>query len=670
MIVVGIRWVETRTCLPEPKQSGSVHGATTNLFRTLSSIQTLQIVDGHHFMRPELAERLSRIPTRPGVYQHKDEAGKVLYVGKAKNLKARVSSYFHAGRNLDGRLRIMVSKVRDVEVIVTDTEVEALLLENNLIKSLKPRYNILLRDDKTYPFICVKNEPFPRVFSTRRPRKDGSKYFGPYTDVRSMNLMLDTIRSIFRLRTCSLNLAAEPIAAGKYEVCLQYHIKKCDAPCVGLQSREDYDNTIKQVEQLLNGKTGGLISLLKDEMQRVAEAMDFEEAAKLRDQIAALEKYAERQKVVSGDLADRDLFALSLDRESNAACGAVFQMRDGKIVGRRHIYLSRIEETPEDELMQAVLERYYTESTFFPRELLLSIACADPELIEDLLRENSGHKVTLHVPQRGDKAGLVRIVEKNADLMLSEHLIHKQKQTEGRVPHAVEKLQKDLSLPRLPRRIECFDISHLSGTDVVASCVVFIDGQPRKSEYRTYKMRTVGNGRSDDFQSMKEVVGRRYGKVVEENGPWPDLVVIDGGKGQLSSSVQALVDVEAYGKFPLVGLAKRLEEVFFPGDTESVFISKDSASLQLLQRARNEAHRFAVTFQRKQRKKNTLHTELEEIEGIGPATARKLLRAFGSLKRVREASETLLSEEVGPYAARLVREYFDAGENRSPKTDH
>jgi len=614
-------------------------------------------------MRPELAERLSRIPTRPGVYQHKDAAGKVLYVGKAKNLKARVSSYFHASRILDGRLRIMVSKVHDVEVIVTDTEVEALLLENNLIKSLKPRYNILLRDDKTYPFICVKNEPFPRVFSTRRPRKDGSRYFGPYTDVRSMNLMLDTIRSIFRLRTCSLNLAPEPIAAGKYEVCLQYHIKKCDAPCVALQTRDDYDNTIKQVEQLLNGKTGGLIKLLKDEMVRVAEAMDFEEAAKLRDQIAALEKYAERQKVVSGDLADRDLFALSIDRESNTACGAVFQMRDGKIVGRRHIYLSRIEETPEAELMQAVLERYYTESTFFPRELLMSVACSDPEIIEDLLKEKSEQKVTLHVPQRGDKAGLVRIVEKNADLMLSEHLIQKQKQSEGRVPHVVEKLKKDLSLPRLPKRIECFDVSHLSGTDVVASCVVFIDGQPKKSEYRTYKVRSVGDGRSDDFQSMKEVVGRRYAKVVEENGPWPDLVVIDGGKGQLSSSVMALVDVEAYGKFPVVGLAKRLEEVFFPGDTDSVFISKDSASLQLLQRARNEAHRFAVTFQRKQRKKKTLHTELEEIEGIGPATSRKLLRAFGSLKRVREAPEPLLAEEVGPYAARLVKEYF---EGKSP----
>ena len=621
-------------------------------------------------MTPELAEKLSRIPRKPGVYQHKDAGGKVLYVGKAKNLRNRVNSYFHASRNLDGRLRIMVSKVHDVEVIVTDTEVEALLLENNLIKSLKPRYNILLRDDKTYPFICIKNEHFPRVFPTRRPRKDGSKYFGPYTDVRSMNLMLETIRSIFRLRTCTLRLAPEPIAAGKFEVCLQYHIKKCDAPCVGLQSTEDYAVTIKQVEQLLNGKTEGLIKLLKDEMQRVAESMDFEEAAKLRDQIAALEKYAERQKVVSGDLADRDLFALSVDREANTACGAVFQMRDGKIGGRRHLYLGRIEETPEPELMQAVLEGYYTESTFFPKEVLLSVDCSDPDLIRDFLRDKARHAVTLHVPQRGDKAGLVRIVEKNANLMLSEHLIHKQKQNEGRVPHAVEKLKQDLSLPRLPRRIECFDISHLGGTGVVASCVVFVDGQPKKSEYRTYKVRTVGDGRSDDFQSMREVVGRRYAKVVEENGPWPDLVVIDGGKGQLSSAVLALSEVEAYGKFPVVGLAKRLEEVFFPGDTESVFIAKDSASLQLIQRARNEAHSFAVTFQRKQRKKNTLHTELEEIEGIGPATSRKLLRTFGSLKRVREASEARLTEEVGPYYARLVRDYFDSGKTHGTKTDH
>ncbi len=611
-------------------------------------------------MHPDLAEKLARLPTRPGVYQHKDENGKVLYVGKAKNLRSRVNSYFHRGRNHDGRLRIMVAKIYDVEVIVTDTEVEALLLENNLIKSLKPRYNINLRDDKTYPYICVKKEPFPRVFPTRRPRKDGSKYFGPYTDVRSMRIMLDTIRSIFRLRTCTLNLAPEPIAAGKYEVCLQYHIKKCDAPCVGYQTAESYDSTIRQVEKLLDGKTDTLIRLLKDEMQLVSGNMNFEEAAKLRDQVKALEKYAERQKVVSGDLADRDLFALAVDREANAACGVVFQMRDGKIVGRRQIFLTRIGESPSEELMQAVVERYYSEATFFPKELLLSVPMSDSGPVLELLEQKQGQKITVNIPQRGDKAGLIGIVEKNAELLLEEFHIQRQKKNEGKVPHAVTKLKSDLSLPKLPRRIECFDVSHLGGTDVVASCVVFIDGNPKKSEYRTYKVRSVGGGRSDDFQSMREIVSRRYARVVEENGPWPDLVVIDGGKGQLSSAVLALDEVEAYGKFPVVGLAKRLEEVFFPGDTDSVFISKDSASLQLLQRTRNEAHRFAVAFQRKQRAKSTLHTELEEIEGIGPKTAKKLLRHFGSVKRVKEASLEALEEEVGAHVAGLIKGHFSA----------
>ncbi len=611
-------------------------------------------------MHSDLAEKLSRIPTRPGVYQHKDVDGKVLYVGKAKNLKARVNSYFHDSRNREGRLKILVSKIHDVEVIITDTEAEALLLENNLIKSLRPRYNISLRDDKTYPYICVKNEPFPRIFPTRKPIRDGSKYFGPYTDARSMRIMLDTIRSIFKLRTCSLNLSPEPIQAGKYEVCLQYHIKKCEAPCIGLQSSESYANTIKQVEQLLNGKTRTLIALLKDEMQRVSEAMNFEEAAKLRDQINALQKYAERQRVVTGDLADRDLFAISIDRELNAACGITFQMRDGKIVGRRTQYLTRIDEAPAEELMQAVMERYYAESTFFPEEVHLSIPSANPVPVEELLRENRGKKVPFILPQRGDKAGLIRIVEKNADLMLEEFRVARQKKNEGKVPHSVTRLKADLHLPRLPRRIECFDISHLGGTDVVASCVVFIDGKPKKSEYRSFKVRSVGGGRSDDFQSMREVVGRRYAKMLEENGPWPDLVVIDGGKGQLSSSVLALQEVEAYGKFPIVGLAKRLEEVFFPGDTESVFVSKDSASLQLLQRTRNEAHRFAVTFQRKLRSKSTLHTELEEIDGIGPRTAKKLLREFGSVKRIKEASEDDLKTAIGTHLAKKVLGHFNS----------
>jgi len=401
-----------------------------------------------------------------------------------------------------------------------------------------------------------------------------------------------------------------------------------------------------------------LVSLLKDEMKRVSENMQFEEAAKLRDQIIALEKYSERQKVVASDLADRDLFALHVDRENNAACGITFQMRDGKIIGRRTQYLTRIEEAPEQELMQLIVERYYSESTFFPEEVVLSVALANPDPVEQLLREKRGKKVQFIIPQRGDKAGLIGIVEKNAELMLAEYHAEKQKKNVGKVPHAVTKLKGDLSLPRLPRSIECFDISHLGGTDVVASCVVFIDGIPRKNEYRTFKVRSVGGGRSDDFQSMREVVARRYAKTVEENGPWPDLVVIDGGKGQLSSAVLALQEVEAYGKFPVVGLAKRLEEVFFPGDTDSVFISKDSASLQLLQRTRNEAHRFAVTFQRKLRSKGTLQNELETIDGIGPKTAKKLLRVFGSVKRVKEAEVDDLTQEVGSHLARLVKAHF------------
>lgn len=613
-----------------------------------------------------LEHKLAALPKRPGVYQHKDENGKVLYVGKAKNLRARVNSYFHKGRNLDGRLRILVSKIRDVEVIVTDTEAEALILENNLIKQLRPRYNINLRDDKTYPFICVKKEHFPRVFPTRRIRRDGSRYFGPYTDVRSMNIMLDTIRSIFKLRTCSLRLAPEPIAAGKFEVCLQYHIKKCDAPCVGYQSEESYDRMVNQVEKLLNGKTATLIELLKDEMDRLSSETQFEEAAKLRDQVMALEKYAERQKVVSQDGLDRDLFALAADRSENLACGVIFQMRDGAIIGRQHKYFHQIQDQSDEVLMQVLLERYYTESTFFPDEIVLSETCENLDAVSELLSNKKGKHVPIKQPQRGEKAALARLVESNAELMLEEYKLQRERQNEGRVPFVVTSLKKDLNLPRLPHRIECFDISHLGGTGVVASCVVFGDGKPKKNDYRTYNVRSVGGGYSDDYQSMREVIARRYSKVVEENGPWPDLLVVDGGKGQLSSAVEALQSVQAYGKFPVIGLAKRLEEVFFPGDTESVFIPKASASLQLLQRVRNEAHRFAINFQRKQRSKKTLHSELLDIPGVGPATVRKLIRKFGSVRRVRGASREQLVDTVGPAATDRLLRYF---ESASPESD-
>lgn len=607
-----------------------------------------------------LESKLSNLPTRPGVYQHKDEKGKVIYVGKAKNLRNRVRSYFQEGRPREGRIGLMISKIRDLEIIVTDTEAEALILENNLIKKLRPRYNVLLRDDKTYPYICIKNEPFPRIFPTRRVQRDGSKYFGPYTDVKNMKLMLHTIRMIFKIRTCSLKLNPEPIAAGKYEVCLEYHINKCAGPCVGNQSEADYNQTIKQVEQLLNGHTRELLLLLEDEMKRLSSDMKFEDAAAMRDQIKAIKKYSEKQRIVSQDFVDRDLFALALNREINTACGVLFKVREGKVIGRQHKYIKPIEGVEENELMQSFIEHYYTEASFFPEEVLLAVMPSDPSPLEALLKEHRGKKVELKVPERGDKAGLLRLVEANAKLLIDEYKLAKEKQEEGRIPHAVKTLQTDLYLKHLPRRIECFDISHLAGTGTVASCVVFEDGKPKKSEYRTYKIRSV-EGKPDDFESMREVISRRYKKLFEENGPWPDLVVIDGGKGQLSSAVTALNSVDVYGKFPVVGLAKRLEEVFFPGDKESMHIAKTSASLQLLQRIRNEAHRFAITFQRKQRQKSTLHSELHDIPGVGEKTARKLLKHFGSVKRVKNAPLEELKQLVGPAVAGKVFQYFQEG---------
>ncbi len=609
-------------------------------------------------MTEALADKLKHLPKAPGVYQHKDAAGKVLYVGKAKNLRNRVRSYFQESRPRDGRLRALVAKVEDVEVIVTDTEAEALILENNLIKRLKPRYNVLLKDDKSYPYICIKNERFPRVFPTRRVRKDGSRYFGPYTDVKSMKLMLKTIKSLFKLRSCSLYLSEGNIRAEKFQPCLDYHIQKCAAPCVGYETEEHYNRSIEQIEKLLNGKTKELLALLEDEMQRLAAEHQFEEAAAYRDRIRAIEKYRERQKVVAEDEADRDLFALATDREADVGIGVVFVMREGKIIGRRHKTVRPVEGVEDGELMQRLLEDFYAEATFFPDEVLLSHAPAEPGPLEDVLREGRGKKVPLRVPERGDKASLLRMTEANARLLLGEWKLQKEKQDEDRVPRSVQALQRDLRLKRLPRRIECFDVSHLGGTGTVASCVVFEDGRPKKGDYRTFKIRSVPQGKPDDYQSMREVIERRYRRTLEENGPWPDLVVIDGGKGQLSAAVESLRAVDVYGRFPVVGLAKRLEEVFVPGDTQPTMIPRTSSALRLLQRARDEAHRFAVTAQRKQRELSTLHTELLEIEGVGAKTSRKLLQAFGSVKRIAATPEAELASVVGPAAAARVHGYF------------
>ncbi|PQJ33739.1 excinuclease ABC subunit C [Salinibacter sp. 10B] len=614
--------------------------------------------------KPEaLQQKLDGLPTDPGVYKFLDDDGSVLYVGKAKNLRNRVRTYFQQSRQRDGRIEVMVKKAVDVDVIITDTEAEALILENNQIKELQPRYNVNLRDDKTYPYICIKNERFPRVFKTRNVKQDGSKYFGPYADVSKMNTMMDAIRSVFQLRTCSLDLSEEKVEAGKYDVCLQHHIDNCKAPCVGKQSEDDYMETIEQVEKLLNGQTQALIDLLKDEMHEQSDRKNFEEAARLRDQVQALKEYSQQQKVVSQDFADRDVFALHLDREEGIGCGVLFQVREGKMIGKRHKYLKRITGRTDEELMLSFVENYYADANFYPEEVLLSHdpndhPAQDTHALEELLRQEKGRQVPINVPQQGDKASLTRMAKSNAKLLVGEWKTQQMKRERDRIPESVKALKGELRMEDLPRRIDGIDVSHHGGKETVASCVVFTDGTPRKSDYRTYKIRTTEEGRPDDYQAMREVVERRYRRMIDEEGPWPDLVVIDGGKGQLNAATEVLQELGLMDRFQVIGLAKRLEEVFRPGDSDPVLIGKDSPALQLLQKVRNEAHRFAVTYQRKRRKKQTLQSELLDIHGIGEKTAQKLLGTFGSVAKVKEADEDALAEVVGPAKAETVVEYY------------
>ncbi|HRK73593.1 MAG TPA: excinuclease ABC subunit UvrC [Rhodothermales bacterium] len=619
-------------------------------------------------MNSIVEEKLKHLPTSPGVYQHKDASGKTLYVGKAKNLRNRVRSYFQKGGPADGRIRIMVEKVADIEIILTDTEAEALILENNLIKTLKPRYNVNLRDDKTYPYICIKNERFPRIFPTRRVIRDGSKYFGPYTDVRNMHQILETIRSVFKLRNCNLHLSEANIRNNKFNACLQFHIKKCAAPCIGLQEEGHYTESLSQIRQLLSGKTGALIAQLKQEMRNAAENRRFEQAAELRDKILALEQFSAKQKIVTESEVNRDLFSLYVERDEDVACGVVFQVREGKIVGRRHKYLTQLGEVPDDALLQSFVEDYYAEAVFFPDEVFLATELPNPEPILELLRNATGKKVPLHTPQRGEKAELMRMVEANAKLLTGEFLQAKAKRHEEAIPRSVQSLQRDLHLPRLPKRIECFDISHLSGTGTVASCVVFIDGKPAKNEYRKFKIRST-EGKPDDFLSMHEVITRRFTRVLQEKLEIPDLIIIDGGKGQLSHAVEALKEVGFYGKAPVVSLAKRMEEVFFPEDQKSVMIPRTSSALKLMQQLRDEAHRFAITFQRQQRKNAQLRSELMEIPGIGAKTVEKLLKTFGSVKKIKEANPNALTNTIGLKMALALMKFFETKEDEASLGD-
>ncbi len=605
----------------------------------------------------ELREKLNSLPRLPGVYQFKNADGKIIYVGKAKILRNRVRSYFQKGHDSQGdrhdpKTKVMVSRVADLEVIVTDTEMEALILENTLIKKLKPRYNIDLRDDKSYPYIVVTNEPFPRVYVTRRIKQDGSRYYGPYTDVKTMRFALKSVRDIFQIRSCRLPLTEESIAKKKWKICLDYHIGKCGGPCEGLVTREEYNEMISQVERLLKGKTHELIAQLSEQMQEFSDRLEFERAGDAKKRIEAIRVYTERQKMVSLELIERDIIAAV--SEDDDGCGVIFKVRDGKLIGKQHFYLTNVSERSESEMIETLIERYYIKAEYVPAEVYLSAEPTDMEFVSGLLNTKRGANVDVVVPADGEDLKLVRMCRANAKYMLDELKIQKEKSKET-VPHTLQALQRDLHLPAPPRRIECFDNSNIQGSDPVASMVVFVDGKPHKSDYRKFKIKTVIG--ADDFASMEEVIGRRYTRVTREGGQLPDLVIVDGGKGQLSSAVGVLRAIGLPNQ-PIIGLAKRLEEVFVPDESESILLPRTSSALKLLQHVRDEAHRFAITFHRTLREKRVISTELTEIDGVGQIRATKLLQEFGSARGVQQASLEELARIVGKKAAQNIKAYF------------
>ncbi len=642
-----------------------------------------------------LDEKLNNLPNKPGVYQFKDAEGKVLYVGKAIVLRNRVRQYFHKSRKNEPRIEAMISKIRDVELIVTDSEVEALVLEATLIKKLKPRYNVDLKDDKSYPFIVVTNEPFPRVFVTRRVFKDGSKYFGPYTDVKNMRASLKMIREIFKVRSCNYLINDEVIKKRKIRVCLDYHIKKCDGPCEGIISQEKYNQMIHEVVQVIKGRSSSLVDSLEMQMQKAAAELRFEDAAEMRDRIKQLSVYTERQKIIDTDLDDRDLFNVAI--EGNDACGIVFKVREGKLGGKHHVYMSGVEHKAEADIIEQFVQRYYLDVEDIPSEVLLSVDVENRQAIVTWLSQKSEKKVHLIIPKIGEKVRLLNLCKKNAELLLGEWKAQKAKRDDY-IPHSVIALQRDLRLKKPPRKIECFDISNIQGSDSVASMVVFVDGKPRKSEYRKFKIQSVQG--PDDFASMREVIERRYSRLLDEQGELPDLIMVDGGKGQLSSAVSVLsklglrsekissggaeeywsdgvMEMKEKEKHntetiiekltthhspitnqPIIGLAKRLEEVFIPESDEPQNIPKTSSGLKLLQQIRDEAHRFAITYHRSLRAKRTLQTELDLIEGIGKKRAQELLETFGSVQGVKFATHEQLVEIVGEKVSGKIREYF------------
>ncbi|WBV55845.1 excinuclease ABC subunit UvrC [Chryseobacterium daecheongense] len=595
-------------------------------------------------MNPSLELQLKTLPSEPGVYRYYDKNEQLLYVGKAKNLKKRVLSYFN--KNLSGyRIKIMVGKIQRLETTIVNSEYDALLLENNLIKEHKPFYNVMLKDDKTYPWICIKNEAFPRIFLTRNIIKDGSEYYGPYAKVRPAKILLDTIKHIYKLRTCNLNLAPTKIEDGKYKVCLEYHIKNCEGPCEGLESKEEYDEKIDSIRGIIKGDFRKAKDYLINQMMKHAANLQFEDAQIIKERLDILEDYQAKNTVVNPNIDDVDVFGMTSDE--TAAYVNFFKIRNGNIIQSFTTEIKKIlEETDEDILEEALIEirqKFGSDSKEVLLPFHLSVEIPNVKLI---------------VPKVGDKKRIVELSEKNA----KEYRLEKLKQVQIVDPERhsnriMAEMQKLLRMPVEPRHIEGFDNSNIQGTNPVSACVVFKDGKPSKADYRIFHPKTVEG--PNDFATMEEVIYRRYKRMVDEGESLPQLILIDGGKGQLSSAVKSLKLLGLYGKITIIGIAKRLEEIFFPEDPIPLYLDKKSETLKILQRVRDEAHRFGVKHHRTRRKNSTIKSELEEIPGVGEKTIELLLSRLKSVKRIKESNLETLEEILGKSKAKVIWEYFN-----------
>jgi len=586
---------------------------------------------------------LSSLPDLPGVYQFFDSSGKIIYIGKAKNLRKRVSSYFNRSQYDSAKVRALVSRVADLKYIVVNSESDALILENILIKKHQPKYNILLRDDKTYPWIVIKNEPFPRVTTTRRYENDGSIYYGPYTSGRLLKALLDLIRQLFPLRTCELNLTENNIASGKFKACLEYQIGNCLAPCIGNQKETDYISNINAVKKILEGDLNEVLRLIRKEMTKAAQELKFEQAALLKERLRLLQNFQAKSSVISKGVNTADIFTI-IESEGFAVVNYL-KVNSGVVVQSYSLQIKNIVDEPiEDVFSQAILEikeRLNLKSTTF------------------LVNINPAYqlsKVKYHIPKQGEKLKLLKLSLRNAEAYIKELIRNEERvNPQTRVLKYLEQLKRDLQLPELPVVIECFDNSNLQGTNPVSACVVFKNGKPAKSEYRHFNVKTVTG--PDDFASMREIIYRRYKRLIEENKSLPNLIVIDGGKGQLSSAYETLkaLNIE---HIPIIGIAKRLEKIYRPGDSTPLYLDKRSMSLKLIQNIRDEAHRFGITFHRKRREKKNETSILESIHGVGKKSVIKLYNRFKSIENIQNASLEDLSEEVGIKTARNIVSFF------------